>query len=189
MRLLVFGSGDFAPTVIALAKDCGHEPVGLVDDFNQGGEILGSLEDAMRSHPPSSHGIVLAIGYKDLPARWRAWGRLRAAGYAAPALIHPRAYVADTASLGAGCMVMAGAIVDVRAEVAEATVLWPSACINHDTRIGSNCFISPNATVCGFANIGANSFIGAGAVIADNCEVPASSFIKMLAQFSERRSR
>lgn len=180
MRLLIYGSGDFALTVIELVKACGHEPIGMVDDFNQKSGILGSLAEVTRSHPSADFGIALAIGYKDLGGRWAAWKRARAAGYVAPSLIHPRAYVADSAVVGPGSMVMAGAIVDVRATIGEAAVLWPSACVNHDSSIGDNCFLSPNTTVCGFVQLGKNSFVGANAAIADRCMVPPGSFIKML---------
>ncbi len=183
MRLLIYGSGDFAPTVIELARACGHEPVGLVNDFHQGSEILGSLEAVTLSHPPKDYGIALAIGYNNLAGRWAAWLRARAAGYEAPVLIHPRAYVAESAKVRSGSMVMASAVVDVRANVGEAAVLWPSVCINHDADIGANCFLSPNATICGFVHLGANSFVGAGAAVADRSVVPPSSFIKMLDRY------
>lgn len=189
MRILIFGSGDFAPTVLELTRACGHEPVGLIDDFNEGPNILGNLESVAHSHPPGEYAIAMAIGYRNLVGRWKAWERVKAAGYRAPVLIHPRAYVAESALVEAGSMVMAGALVDVRVAIGEATVLWPGACVNHDTRIGDNCFISPNATLCGFVNLGANCFVGAGAAIADHCAVPASSFIKMLARHTgERRN-
>ena len=184
MRLLIYGSKDFAPTVIELVRSCGHEPVGLVDDFNQGTEILGSLNEVMYSHPQTEYGFALAIGYKNLDARWAAWMRIRSAGYIAPSLIHPRAYVADTAQIGEGTMVMAGAVVDCRVKIADAAVLWPCACVNHDTKIGANSFVSSNATLCGFVQLGENSFVGAGATIADRCVVPPSSFIKMLERYA-----
>ena len=183
MRLLIYGSGDFSPTVIELVRACGHEAVGSIDDFCQEPEILGGLEAVQRSHPPRDYGIALAIGYKDLPGRWAAYLRARAAGYSAPVLIHPRAYVAASASVGTGSMVMAGAVVDVRAKIGETSVIWPGACVNHDAEIGANCFVSPNATLCGFVQLGANSFVGAGAAIADRCSVPPSSFIKMLSSY------
>jgi sugar O-acyltransferase (sialic acid O-acetyltransferase NeuD family) len=184
MRLLVYGSKDFAATVSELARHCGHEVVGMVDDVHTGPGILGPLELVSRTHPPADYGIVLAIGYSNIPARWAAWERIRSAGYSSPALIHPRAYVADTARIGDGAMVMAGAIVDVRAEVGDIVVLWPGACINHDVQIGPNTFISPGATLCGFSRIGANVFIGAGSVIVDRGQIPDGSFVKMLTRYT-----
>jgi len=184
MRLLLYGSKDFAATVAELVRHCGHEAVGLVDDFNTGPGILGSFDMVSRTYPPSEYGIAMAIGYSNIPARWAAWQRIRSAGYHAPALIHPRAYVADSARIGEGVLVMAGAIVDVRAEISELVVLWPGTCINHDVQIGPNTFISPSVTLCGFAQVGAHSFIGAGSVIVDHGQVPEAGFIKMLTRYT-----
>jgi sugar O-acyltransferase (sialic acid O-acetyltransferase NeuD family) len=184
MRLLIYGSKDFSATVVELVRHCGHEPAGMVDDFDTGPAILGSLEGVIRSHPPSDFGVAIAIGYCNLSARWAAWQRIRSAGYRAPPLIHPRAYVADTARVGDGAMVMAGAIVDVRAEISDLSVIWPGACINHDSKIGANTFVSPNATINGFVDVGPHSFVGAGAAIVDHCKVPEASYIKMLGRFT-----
>lgn len=185
MRLLIYGSGDFAATVSELVRHCGHEAIGMVDDFSSGPGILGDLESVRDSHPPPGFGIVLAIGYSNLEARWSAWERARAAGYRAPPLIHPRAYVSDTASVGEGSMVMAGAIVDARAVLGEHVVLWPGSCVNHDVVVEKNCFISPNATLCGFAHVGSHSFIGAGAALVDHAVVPEGGYIKMLSRYVE----
>lgn len=178
MRLLIYGSKDFSATVAELVRHCGHEISGMVDDYNAGPGILGNLDAARQTHPPSEYGIALAIGYSNIPARWKAWERIQAAGYRAPVLVHPRAYVADTACIGYGSMVMAGAIVDVRAQLGELVVVWPGVCINHDVKVGSNTFISPNASVCGFARLGEHSFVGAGSVIVDHVRVAPEAFIK-----------
>ncbi|MBV5308783.1 hypothetical protein [Chromatium okenii] len=184
MRLLIYGSKEFAATVAELARHCGHDVVGMVDDYSMGSNILGSFDVISHSHPPSQYGIAVAVGYKNLLARWSVWEKIKLIGYQSPILIHPRAYVADTAQIGEGAMVMAGAIVDVRVQLGALTVLWPGTCINHDTRVGANTFISPNATLCGFVNVGSHSFVGAGAVIADHCTVPDESFIKMLTRYT-----
>jgi len=183
MRVLIYGSKEFALTVAELARHCGYEVVGMIDDFNSGPGTLGCFDVVKAKFPPSEYAIAVAIGYSNISGRWQAWKRVRADGYQAPRLVHPRAYVADTAFLGEGCMIMAGAIVDVRAEVGALGVVWPGACINHDTKIGANTFVSPNATICGSVEIGPHTFVGAGASIADHSKVPASSFIKMLSAF------
>lgn len=186
MRLLLYGSREFAETVSELARDCGHEVAGFIDDFTPGPGIIGTLEQAGRTHPPAGYAIAIAVGYSQLAARWNAWQRVLAAGYSAPALVHPRAYVARSAKVGAGTMVMAGALVDVRATIGDIGVIWPGACVSHDCAVRDNCFISPNATLCGFVELGAHSFVGAGAAVADHCSVPPSSRIKMLASYTGR---
>jgi sugar O-acyltransferase (sialic acid O-acetyltransferase NeuD family) len=178
MKVLLYGSKSFSDVLAELARDCGHEVAGKVDDINHGPSILGSLSDVSKSHCPGDYGIILAIGYNNLASRWDAWRRIREMGYECPKLIHPRAYVASSARVGDGTFVMAGAIVDTKANLGEASVLWPSSCVNHDAIIGDNCFLSPQTTICGFTRVGSHSFIGAGSVVVDSCEIPAGSFVK-----------
>jgi len=189
MRVLIYGSQEFGATVTELVRHCGHEVVGMVDDFSTANGVLGTLDSVIETHPPGEFGIALAIGYKNLRARWSAWERVRAAGYSAPRLVHPRAYVADSARTEAGVMVMAGAIVDVRASAGAVSVLWPGACLNHDAALGPNSFLSPNATVCGFAIVGRHCFVGAGAVIVDHVDVPDEAFVKAGSLFRGGNSR
>lgn len=184
MKLLLYGSQEFASTIHALVRYCGYDVTGMVDDYNIGSGILGSLEEVVESYPPQHYGMVLAIGYKNITARWRAWNRVKNFGYKTPKLIHPNAYIADTSTIGNGSIVMAGALVDTNANIGEASVLWPGACVNHDVQIGNNSFISPNAAICGAVNIGSHSFIGAGAVIVDHATVPPYSFIKAAERFN-----
>lgn len=188
MRILIYGSKEFAQTVAELVRHCGHELVGMIDDYNAGAHILGGLSEVSQAYPPSAYAMALGIGYSDLPARWGAWQRIRALGYRAPPLVHPRAYVADSATVGEGGMVMAGAIVDVRVTLADLVVVWPGACINHDSFIAENSFISPNVTVCGSVKVGRDSFIGAACVIADHLELPASMRLKMQTRYTGKPS-
>lgn len=183
MQFLIYGSREFSHTVAELVDDCGHSVAGFIDDFSTGPGILGNLEQVRRSHASNEYGIALAVGYNNLPARWEAWQRIRAAGYRAPPLIHPRAYVARSAAVGEGSMVMAGSLVDVRAILGDVVVAWPGACISHDCVVGDNSFISPNATLCGYVNLGAHCFVGAGAAIVDHCTVPASTRIRMQSSY------
>lgn len=189
MKLLVYGSQDFAQTVAALAVDCGYVIAGFVDDFNQGTGVVGTSKSIRLSHPPQNFSIVMAIGYKNLPARLVAWENLRRTGYSTPTLIHPRAYVGREVRMGEGAMVMAGAIIDVRAQIGDIAVLWPGACVNHDATIGSNSFLSPNTTICGHADIGASCFVGAGTAVVDRGVVPAGSFLPMLSRWTRRALR
>ncbi|MCS6786749.1 MAG: hypothetical protein NZ524_06935 [Thiobacillaceae bacterium] len=89
MRLLLYGAREFARTVAELARHCGHEVAGLVDDRITGPRIVGTLEQAAHSHPPGDYGLVLAIGYNDLPGRWAAWHWANTLGYRAPCAPSP----------------------------------------------------------------------------------------------------
>jgi acetyltransferase-like isoleucine patch superfamily enzyme len=162
-----------------LVGRCGHEFAGYIDDLGpSSAEVLGTFEQVRPRYAAAAYGIVIGVGYRDLPARWRVFERVASAGYAMPALVHPEAYLHSADCVGAGSVVMARAIVDARAAVGRACVLWPGANVSHDSTVGDNSFLSPNSTVCGFVTVGRDCFLGAGAVVADHRTVPAGTTIK-----------
>jgi sugar O-acyltransferase (sialic acid O-acetyltransferase NeuD family) len=177
-KFLVYGSLDFGHVIRDLIGQCGYEFAGFVDDFNEGKEIVGTLEQAAQSHPPSGFRIAIAVGYNNLKARWEATQKALRAGYHLPVLIHPRAYVRSVEKVGAGTIIMAGALIDSNTLIEENVVIWPGAVVSHDSRVGANTFLSPNCTLCGFVTVGHSCFVGAGATITNQVTVPDESFIK-----------
>jgi sugar O-acyltransferase (sialic acid O-acetyltransferase NeuD family) len=178
MDLLVYGSKDFGRLLRELLQHCGHRFAGFIDDFDAGPDIVGTYAEALAKCPPASHGMVIAIGYQHLEARWQAYERAKRDGYAVPPLRHASAILHPGTSVGDGAIVMAGANVDAFSRVGELAVLWPGALVSHDCEVGRNCFLSPGAILCGFVKTGRNCFVGAGAVIVDHRALPDATFVK-----------
>ena len=187
MKVLVYGSRLFGGVVRCLVEDCGHEFAGFIDDIHQGDGVLGTFATVRQKYSASEYACANAVGYSDLSARREVTDRIRGAGYAMPALVHPRAYVSATSSVGAGTFVMAGALVDCRVTLGEGVVVWPGVCVSHDCRVGANTFLSPNCTVCGDCRVGDDCFVGAGAVIVSHAAVPDRSRIKALERYVTRQ--
>ena len=187
MKVLVYGSRMFGQVIRCLIEDCGHECAGFIDDTYEGEGVLGPFASVRLKYPPSDYGCVNAVGYSDLSARRSVTTRIRDAGYAMPVLVHPRAYVSATSSVGPGTFVMAGALVDCRVTLADNVVVWPGVCVSHDCNIGANSFLSPNSTVCGDCRVGTDCFVGAGAVIVSHADVPDRTRIKALERYVTRK--
>jgi sugar O-acyltransferase (sialic acid O-acetyltransferase NeuD family) len=187
MKILVYGSRMFGGVIRCLVEDCGHEFAGFIDDVHEREDVLGPFEQTKLTHPPSEYACVNAVGYSDLAARRSVSMRIRDAGYSMPVLVHPRAYVSTTSTVGPGSFVMAGALVDCRVTVDDSVVIWPGVCVSHDCRIGANTFLSPNCTICGDCCVGSDCFVGAGAVIVSHAQVPQGSRIKALERYVTRR--
>lgn len=184
MKILVYGSTTFGSVVRPLVEDCGHEFAGFIDDVNPAvSDVLGAFDAVKASHPPSRFGCVNAVGYNDLSARQRVTDRIGQAGYTMPSLVHPRAIVGRDARIHAGCIVMAGSVIDYRVELGACVVVWPGVVVAHDTAIGANTFLSPNCTICGCCVVGDDCFIGAGAVVVDHATVPPGTRIKAADRF------
>lgn len=185
-KILVYGSTEFGAVVRELIRHSGAEFGGFVDDWHAGVDIIGTLANVVQKCQPEEYSFALAIGYKHLEARQRIYQELLAHGYSLPPLIHPQAYVSDSTKVGGGALIMARAVLDIRAHVGDLTVVWPGAVINHDSVVDGNTFISPNATLCGHTRIGVDTFIGAGAVVVDHTHVPSGSFIKAGSVFARK---
>jgi UDP-3-O-[3-hydroxymyristoyl] glucosamine N-acyltransferase len=183
MKLLVYGSRTFGAVVRRLVEDCGHAFSGFIDDIHKGPDVVGTFDAVVRTHRAADYACVNGVGYTDLAARLTVAERVIAAGYAMPALIHPRAYVGPHSRLGVGGMVMAGALVDANVDIGPGAVIWPGAVVSHDSFVGGNTFLSPNSTVCGCCRVGASCFVGAGAVIVDHAVVPDGTRIRALERF------
>ena len=184
--VFVYGSRSYAATVRDLAMECGWRVLGFIDDHAPPSAFVSTFDDVTAQHAGTSAGMLIGIGYRDLDARWRAWERVRAAGWDVPALIHPRAHVAPSAQIGEGCILMAGVVVDHRTQVKDACVLWPQACVNHDCLVGANTFLSPQVVICGNVRLGEHSFIGAQSVIVDGADLPSRTRLRMGSRYTRR---
>ena len=175
--LLIYGSGEFGITVKLLAQRCEREVTGFVDDFNQGPGIVGNFETASQRYPAETHDFAMAIGYRHMQSRWIVLGNLFSKGYQLPPLVHPRAIV-ESSKIGMGTIIMAGAMVDERSQIAELCVLWNGANVSHHCHIGDGCFLAPSVTICGFTTVGSQSFLGANATITERVEIEPDRFVK-----------
>ncbi len=104
-------------------------------------------------------------------------------GFAVPQVIHPRAYVSASASLGAGTQVLAMSHIAAGATIGSASIVNHKASIDHECFIGDGTHVAPGAVLCGCVTTGVNVFVGAGAVIlprlklGDDCIIGAGSVV------------
>lgn len=79
--------------------------------------------------------------------------------------IHPQAIVAPTVEVGAGTVVMHGAIIQSDAYIGKHCIVNTGASIDHECIIEDFVHVSPHATLCGNVKVGEGSWIGAGSTI------------------------
>ena len=94
----------------------------VADDRPQpGAAILGHAvvggREAMLERRGGFDGVIVAIG--DNRARLEVAGWLKAQGFALLSVVHPAAVVAPSATLGAGVLVMPGAVVNAEARIGD----------------------------------------------------------------------
>ena len=167
MKLVILGAGGHAKVVLSLALDLGHQVLGLLDDdaekwgqnlmgFPVAGPTSRIWELAQRDVE-----FVLAIGDNGL--RQKLAEEYQGVPWAT--LVHPKAYVHSSVTLGEGTVVMAGAIVQPMAVVGKHVIVNTGAVVEHDCWVGDYAHIAPGAKLGGGVWVGAGALVGIGAVI------------------------
>lgn len=182
---VLLGSGGHAKVVLALARACGLEVVGVCDPALAATEatewrglpVLGS-DDALEGVDPRQVSLLNGIGQTTGgSARQRIYEQTTGRGFRMPALVHPAAIVDPTVVLSDGVQVMAGVVLQPDVHVGENSIINTRASVDHDGRIGRHVHIAPGATLCGNVNVGDGAFIGAGATVVQQRRIGSGSFL------------
>lgn len=80
-------------------------------------------------------------------------------------VVHPTAYVDETAEIGKGVFVGPHAVIQANTKIGDHVIINSGAIIEHDCIIKEFSHIAPNATLCGNVTILRGCFIGAGSTI------------------------
>lgn len=169
---VVFGAGGFGrEAALILTEDerlADVSVVGFLDDDRElwgrevaGLPVLGGQEMAASLPAKGVHHVVVAVGNNRV--RVGIARRLLAAGVEPLTVVHNRAYVAPTATLGRGCIVAAGAVVNPGAHVGDYGLINVNACIGHDCRLGLGVQVSPGANLAGNVTLEDYVMVGIGA--------------------------
>ena len=168
-KLLILGAGGFGQTVANLAAELGgYGKTAFLDDGRTGGNILGSCAEFAAFADGQTH-FYPAFGNNETRMQWLK--TLAAAGIPVPTLVHPRAYVSPTASLGMGTVVLPMAVVHTNVSVGSGCIINIGALVDHDCVIGDGAHLAPGAIVKAENRIPSGSKIESGVVI-NNREYP-----------------
>jgi sugar O-acyltransferase (sialic acid O-acetyltransferase NeuD family) len=160
-----------------LAASGDLEVVGLIDDLPENGErrldgleVLGGSVDLL--HLAREHGFEsVLIGFGAAQGRAAAVAAVEAAGLALPALVHPSAQVAPSATLAAGIQLLPNACIGPGAQIGRCCLVNTGAVIEHDVALGDCSVVDPGAVLAGRVRVGSEVEVGSGAVIIPDVEV------------------
>jgi acetyltransferase EpsM len=94
-------------------------------------------------------------------------------------IIHPSAFVAPSATIGAGVFVGPRAVIHTGAVIREHAVINSAAIVEHGVTVGPGTHVATGAMIGGGARIGAWSFIGLGACIRDHITIGDGTIVAM----------
>ena len=172
--MILIGGGGHSLVVAGLAKLCGFNLSGVLDVSSKCKAVLiGGLPYLGASisnlNNISDYVFACSIGSQTVTEnRQKLFLEAKNLGAQFPPLIHPTAFVANTAKVQEGAQIMAGVIIQEFAQVAENVIVNTSASLDHECSTGPHAHIAPGVTVSGCVKIGARCHIGTGAKIIQN---------------------
>ena len=175
------GSGHGRVVIEALRAGGAYEPVVVLDPALEG-EIDGVPVDGDDAAPALRSGGVTAaaIGVGavgDTALRRRLHAVAHEIGFDLPAVVHPRASVAATATLAPGSFVASGALVGPGARIGEGAIVNSNAVVDHDCLVGAFAHIAPGAALSGAVEVGADALVGTGAAVVQGVRIGAGAVV------------
>lgn len=187
--LILIGAGGFARETIELVRAINREepawgPIGLLDDDPElrgrellGVPVLGPCAE-IEAHPEAA--IVATVASPEDPLRrLRLVARLGLPLERFATLVHPRATVAESASIGPGSVVHASCVLTADVSLGWHVAMMPAVVLTHDDEIEDGVTFGSGVRVGGAVTIGAGAYIGAGALLREHLSIGAGATIGM----------
>lgn len=109
--------------------------------------------------------LVTVGQIKSPELRMRLFAQLQELGCESPCIVSPLAHVSRHARLGAGTIVMHGAVVNAAATVGRNCIINTQALVEHDAQVGDHCHIATTAALNSGVQVGAGTFVGSGTTV------------------------
>ena len=190
-RILIYGAGGHAKTVISLLRLADWDISGIIDDGVDAGvevsgiPVLGNADLLPKLRADGIDAVVNAVGgIGNYAVRWKIFERLQKLGFSFPTLIHPSAFVEDTVTLADGIQVLAQSYISSETTVGFGTLINAGVIISHDGQIGKCVNLSPGALLAGqvtvedFAQIGMGVTVNLGVRVGTRARVGNSATVK-----------
>ena len=184
-RLLIYGAGGHGRSLAALIRKMGgFELMGFIDDGRTAREdvldlpVLGGREKLAEL---AKEGIRLAVngvgGIGNLKSRLDVYDLLAQSGYHCPTVLHPTAFIENSAVLGEGCQVMPLAYIGTQVEAGFGCIINTGVIVSHDCRLADYVNLSPGATLAGDVIIGEGTLVGMRATVNLNVRIGRRALI------------
>jgi sugar O-acyltransferase (sialic acid O-acetyltransferase NeuD family) len=186
LAILLVGAGGHAASCIDVIEQHGRFRIaGLIGMPREAGtrvlgyEVLGG-DDLLPALAATSRHAVVAVGHiKTAAPRMGIFERLTQLGFELPVIVSPRACVSPHATIGAGTIVMHGAVVNARARIGRNCILNSQSLVEHDAQVGDHCHVATGAILNGAVSIGEGSFVGSRACVRQEIRIGARCVIGM----------
>lgn len=164
--LIIIGAGTYGEVICELAESVGYNVLGFYDDdpsfcgkMIMGKKVMGAISD-LDINETQGKNFAVAIGNNK--TRAKIMEKIISRGGYLPSLVHPKANVCSSATIGKGVYIHAGAYIWTKAQIGDFAIISPNTVIAHHTKIGKACLISTLCAVGALIEIKEYTMLGLG---------------------------
>lgn len=190
--VLIYGGGGHGKSLIELIRAAHLFPIaGIIDDAKPiGSAILKIPVVGRKNHLASLYqkGFRLAInavgGIGDITTRIQVFEVLHTIGFRCPTVIHPSAFIEESAVYADGAQIFPHAYIGSDARIGYGVIVNTGAIVSHDCVVEDYVNLSPGAILAGEVTVGAKTLIGMGVTvnlrvhIGEHCRIGNGATVK-----------
>lgn len=167
--MYLYGASGHGKVVKEILDDAGVEVKAFIDDDNSLSNFFGLpvFHSSDNLEP-----VIVSIGNCDI--RRNVVERLNCKFATA---IHSSAIVSPTSKIGAGTVVMQGAVIQADVTIGKHCIVNTRASIDHECVIDDFVHIAPGTTISGNVHIGSGTWVGVGSTIIQGVKIGKNCFV------------
>lgn len=179
-NLVIVGASGFGREVAWVARECGRNVAGWLDDATHEREICGApvLGSVSRWQDYAAHEFVIAIGSprtrRKVAHLMNEQGRPTFA-----TLVHPAAKMSVYVQFGAGTVITAGCVLTTQIVIGEHCILNLNSTVGHDCKFGDFVTVAPICPISGNVILEDGVEVGTGTAIRQGVRMEKGSMAAM----------
>ncbi len=184
MRIFViFGVGGHALSIADLLANIEDSAVFFCTE-QEGMPVPKGFEQIPLSQlmaNPKNFEVVLGVGESEVRAK--IIKLLAGLDCYFPIVVHPRAYVSNSATIGPGTVVFSNSYIGPDVHIGDFVIINTNTIVEHNAYVSNSVILSPSVTLAGSSAVGEGTFIGMGTCVSakvqigDHCVIGANSFV------------
>ncbi|MGE1130492.1 acetyltransferase [Bacillus wiedmannii] len=175
-KLLIIGASGHGKVIADIALKMNKwQSIAFLDDNENVKSSMGmEIIDKSASISKYIDDYDFFVGIGNNAIREKIQGQLEAEEASIPVLIHPSATIGEQVYLGAGTVVMAGAVINCCTKIGKGCIINTASTVDHDNVIEDYVHISPGAHLAGTVKVGRGTWLGIGSVVSNNINITHS---------------
>jgi sugar O-acyltransferase (sialic acid O-acetyltransferase NeuD family) len=184
--VILLGAGGHARVLIDMILE--HDlatPFGILDPDHRlwgqdlfGVPVLGGDNLLASMHEKGVTHFVVSVGSVGLTRIRQSLHQLGISHQLLPlTLKHPSAIVSARATIGVGCQLLAGVVVNTNAMIGRNVILNTGVIVEHDCKIEDHVHLAPGVTLSGNCHVGIGAHLGTGAIVRQGISIGANAIV------------